>query len=138
MISNAGQNRVISNEILMCCEAYLVQIIRILKGSPTTIAVIRRMFFVNVFLEPSFSAKDASAVSTFVPMLCLLMRQAELSVVGRPSSEAPAAFYLVGMCVAVVEMLSNTLGFKSPATACIHCGRGSKLDTSVGWEDCTE
>ena len=54
---------------------------------------------------------------------------------GGPSSEAPAAFYLVGMCVAVVEMLSKSFGFESPATACMHCGRGSKLETSVGWED---
>lgn len=54
---------------------------------------------------------------------------------GWPSSVAPAAFYLVGMCVAVVVMLSESLGFESPATACIHCGRGSKLETSVGWEN---
>ena len=93
------------------------------------------MFFVNMFLEPSFSAKAPGAISTFVPMLFLLVRQAELSVVGWPSSVAPAAFDLVGMCVAVVVMLSKSLGFESPATACIHCGRGSKLETSVGWED---
>ena len=93
------------------------------------------MFFVNMFLEPFFSAKAPGAISTFVPMLFLLVRQAELSVVCWPSSVAPAAFYLVGMCVAVVVMLSKSLGFESPATACIHCGRGSKLETSVGWEN---
>ena len=93
------------------------------------------MLFVNMLLEPFFSAKAPGAISTFVPVLLLLVRQAELSVVGRPSSEAPAAFYLAGMCVAVVEMLSKSLGFESPATACMHCGRGSKLEISVGWED---
>ena len=93
------------------------------------------MFFVNMFLEPFFSAKAPGAISTFVPMLFLLVRQAEFPVVGRPSSEAPAAFYLVGVCVAVVEMLSKSLGFESPATACMHFRRGSKLETSVGWED---
>ena len=92
------------------------------------------MFFINVSLEPFFSAKAPSTIFTFVPMLCFLVRQAKPSVMGRPSSEAPAAFYLVGMCVAVVEMLSKSLSFESPATACIHCGRGLKLEASVGWE----
>ena len=82
------------------------------------------MFFINMFLKPFFSAEAPGAISTFVPMLFLLVRQAKLSVVGRPSSEAPAAFYLVGVRVAVVEMLSKSLGFESPATASMHCGRG--------------
>ena len=88
-----------------------------------------------MFLEPFFGAKSPGTISTFVPMLVFLVRQAKPSVVGRPSSEAPAAFYLVGMSVAVVEMLSKSLGFESSATACMHCERGSELEASVGWED---
>ena len=81
----------------MGCEAYLIQIVQILERSPTTIAVIRRMFFVNVFLEPFFSAETPGTISTFVPMLFFLVRQAKPSVVGGPSSEAPTTFNLVGM-----------------------------------------
>ena len=42
---------------------------------------------------------------------------------GGPSSETPATFDLVGMSVAVVEVLSESLGFEGPATAIVHdCG----------------
>ena len=92
------------------------------------------MFFVNMSLEPFFSVKATGTFFTVVPMLFFLVRQATPSVVGGPSSEAPAAFYLVGMCVAVVEMLSKSFGVKSPATAGMHCGLDSKLEESVGWE----
>ena len=91
-----------------------------------------------MFLEPFFSAEAPGAISTVVPMLFFLVRQAKPSVVGGPSSETPAAFYLVGMGVAVVEMLSKSFGFEIPATACMHCGQGSKVETSVGWEGVNE
>ena len=54
---------------------------------------------------------------------------------GGPTSEAPAAFYLVGMGVAIVEMLSKSPVVEGPATACRHCGRFLKLETSVGMGD---
>lgn len=93
------------------------------------------MFFVNVFLAAFFSAETPTTISTSVPVLFFFVRQAKPSVVGGPSSEAPTAFYLVGMCVAIVEMLTKSLGIETPATACMHCGRDSKLETGVGWED---
>ena len=43
---------------------------------------------------------------------------------GGPSSETPATFDLIGMSVAVVEVLSESFGFEGPATAIVHeCGR---------------
>ena len=42
---------------------------------------------------------------------------------GGPSSEAPAAFNLVCMGVAVVKMLPKRSYFKGTATAFVHCGR---------------
>ena len=53
-------------------------------------------------------------------MLLLLVLQAELTVVGGPSSEAPAAFNLVRMCVAIVKVLPEALPFECPATAFVH------------------
>ena len=81
------------------------------------------MLLVNVILEPFFGAEDPGAVPTSVPMLFFLVRQAALSVVGGPSGITPAAFDLVGMGVAVVQMLSKSVPFEGPATAVIHCGR---------------
>lgn len=89
------------------------------------------MLFANMLLKPLFAAEDPSAVFTSIPMLFLLVRQAELSVVGRPSSEAPAAFNLVCMRVAVVEVLAKSLRFESPATAFMHDGRGPKMKISI-------
>ena len=43
---------------------------------------------------------------------------------GGPSSKTPATFDLIGMSVAVVEVLSESLGFEGSATAIVHsCGR---------------
>lgn len=84
-----------------------------------------------MFLEPLFAAEDPSAVFTSIPVLFLLVRQAELSVMGRPSSVAPAAFNLVCMRVAVVEVLAKSPCFKSPATAVIHSERGPKMKVST-------
>lgn len=84
-----------------------------------------------MFLKPLFAAEDPSAVFTSIPVLFLLMRQAELSVVGRPSSVAPATFNFVCMRVAVVEMLTKSLRFESPATAFMHYGRGPKMRMSI-------
>ena len=63
------------------------------------------MLFVNVFLQAFFGAEFPRAVVTSVPVLFLFVRQAELSIVGGPSSEAPAAFNLVRMGVAIVKVL---------------------------------
>ena len=94
------------------------------------------MLFVHVFLEPVFGAEDGVALFTFIPMLFLLVLQAKLAVMGRPSSEAPAAFNLVCMGVAIVEVLPKALRFKRPATALIHCAWILKWEISAGC-DCS-
>lgn len=70
------------------------------------------MLFVNVFLEPVSGAEYPGAVFTLIPVFFLLMLQAKLAVMRGPSSEAPAAFNLVCMRVAIVEVLPKTLGFE--------------------------
>lgn len=108
-----------------------VQIVGILERSLAPVAVVWRMLFVDMFSEPLFAAENPNAVFTPIPVLFLLVRQAELSVVGRPSSVAPAAFNLVRMRVAVVEVLAESLRFKRSATAFVHYGRRPKMKMST-------
>lgn len=89
-----------------------------------------------MFLQAFFGAEYPRAVVTSVPVLLLFVRQAQLSVVGGPSSEAPAAFNLVCMCVAVVKMLPKSSRFKSPATAFVHCGRVLKKEQQATLKLC--
>lgn len=62
-----------------------------------------------------------------IPMLVHLVLQAKLTGMGRPSRKTPAAFNLIGMCVAIVKMLPHALPIERPATAMVHFGRWPKL-----------
>lgn len=111
----------------MKCKTYLVQVVRTLKRSLATVAIIGGMLFVNVFSKPCFRTEYPSAVFTSIPVFVLFVLQAKLAVMARPSSVAPAAFDLVCMGVAVVKVLPKALRFEGTATAVIHCGRRLKL-----------
>lgn len=76
-------------------EKYLVEVVQILERSLAAVAVVGGMLFVNVFLEPIFGAEYPVTVLALIPVIFLLVFQAKLALVGRPSSEAPAAFNLI-------------------------------------------
>lgn len=84
------------------------------------------MLFVDVLLKPVFSAEDHRAVFTTIPVLVLLVLQAKLTGVGRPSSITPATFDLIGMCKAIVQVLPNAIRVERPTTAMGHLGRWLK------------
>jgi len=69
---------------------------------PAAVAMIRGMGLILMLLELLIGLEDITAIRARVPVLFLLVLQTELSVVGRPSSKAPAAFDLIAMRCAVV------------------------------------
>ena len=115
---------------------YLIQIVRIPEGSLAAVAVIGRVLVVNVFPKPVFVLEYAIAVVTFIPVIALLVLQAEPAVVAGPSCTAPSAFDFIGVGVAVVEVLAEAVGIKEPATAFGHGGKGKGGgggDGGQGW-----
>lgn len=78
------------------------------------------MLVVLVFLELLGSREDALAVTACIPMLSLLMLQTLPPSVSRPSSKAPATFYLISMIAAVVQMISHPILGEVAATARWH------------------
>lgn len=72
-----------------------------------TVAVIGRVLFVNMFLEPTFGTEYAVAVFTLMPVISLLVHQSKLAGMGGPSSVTPATFNFIGMGIAIVEVLPD-------------------------------
>ena len=102
-------------------ESNLIQVVEILKSLFTPITVIRRMLFLAMVLQTFFSRKDERTVIAFVPMISLLMLQAEPPIMGRPPLKTPATFDLVSVTGTVIEVITDgVIRVEVSATALMH------------------
>ena len=78
------------------------------------------MFLVDVALACFFGTEDGAAVFTLVPVLLLLVLETKPALVSGPPSVTPTAFDLVGMSVAVIEVVAYAVGIKVAAATYRH------------------
>ena len=71
-------------------------------------------------LEFTIGFEDARAVVTGKPMILLLVLEAQSSIMGRPTSVAPATFDFVAVVGAVIEMVPYAIWGEEAATAFGH------------------
>ena len=101
----------------------LVQSIQIPKAPLARRAVIRRVLALAMLLQQIVVPEDTGAVLATKPMLALLVLQTSLlatRTAAGPARVAPAAFELVGVGSAVVEMVADAVGRKVAAAAGWH------------------
>lgn len=78
------------------------------------------MFFVLVVLQLCLATEDAIAGVTREPVLVLLVLQSDFPIVRGPAGETPAAFDLIRVVGAVVEMIPYAVVGEGAATALRH------------------
>ena len=82
-----------------------------------------------MFFKSGLGAEDVVAFVTSIPMLLLLVFQAAPALAGGPAGITPATFDFVGMGVAVVEVLPDSVVVKGSTAACRHFWMGD----GEGW-----
>ena len=105
---------------VMIWYSHHIKVVEILKLPLAAVAVIGRMLFVLVVGQLCLAAEDAIAGVTGCPVLPLLVLQTEFPIVSGPAGETPAAFDLIGVVGAVVEMVADPIVGEGAATALRH------------------
>ena len=105
---------------VMIRYSHHVKVVEILKFPLAAVAVIGRMLFVLVLLHLVLAAEDAIAGVTGCPMLPLLVLQTEFPIMSGPAGETPAAFDLIRVVGAVIEMVADSVVGEGAATALRH------------------
>ena len=100
-----------------------IKVVETLKPPLAAVAVIGRMLLVLVVLQLVLTAEDAIAGVTGCPVLPLLVLQTEFPIVSGPAGETPAAFDLIGVVGAVVEMIADPVVGEGAATTLRHHGQ---------------
>ena len=98
----------------------LVQAMQVFELSLASITVIRRMLILLVLSQLILGFEDICTLIAGDPVFSLFVLETQLSCMSRPAGVTPSAFDLIGMSVAIVEMVTDAIEVEPPATTFRH------------------